>query len=91
MVAKRMHSKLSIIKSLSEDPLMSTSVTSIVDGMIVTTKDADIDDLQGFPSSVIVEGHSEVTLKNHQHIAGTSTILHCPVSELISKIVSFMG
>lgn len=92
MVTTRMHSKSSIIKSLSEDPLSSSSVANIIDGTAVTARNTDTGNLQGFPSSssIVVEGHSEITLKNRQH-AIASTMSHCLVSELIWKIMSVCG
>nr|CDP95724.1 Bm9864 [Brugia malayi] len=66
MVSTRMHSKLTKIKSLSDEPLMSTaSVTTAIDDTTIN--------FQRFPSSIIVEGHSEITLKSHQYAAQTTT------------------
>lgn len=80
-----MHSKSSIMKY--EDPLSSSAITNIIENAKVT----NTGNLHGPPSSVVMEGHSEVTLKNGQHAATASTIFHCPVSELIWKIVSIRG
>ncbi|VDO42502.1 unnamed protein product [Brugia timori] len=66
MASTRMHSKLTKIKSLSDEPLMSTaSVTTAIDDTTIN--------FQRFPSSIIVEGHSEITLKSHQYAAQTTT------------------
>uniref|UniRef100_A0A0R3RMX1 Uncharacterized protein n=1 Tax=Elaeophora elaphi TaxID=1147741 RepID=A0A0R3RMX1_9BILA len=86
MVTTKIHAKSSIIKSLPEDQLISSTTANITNGSAVTTmiRDTDTGNLQGFPSSssLLMEGHSKVTLKNSQHPATASTMLHCPKATL---------
>ncbi|MCP9258870.1 hypothetical protein DINM_001375 [Dirofilaria immitis] len=86
MIVTRLHTKSSMIKSFSEDPLLLSSSSSSIANIIISfhslsslSSSSTSALLLSSSSSIVIEGHSKIALKNDQHaVTTTSTIFHCP-------------